>query len=133
MNFNIDTALLCEEVRKEATGKDAVLGLVPNGLYCPDFPASIRAAFWLSVDAADTPVGNHLITLELQGDNDPMPVATFIAPFAINIAGAGKFALHTYPIVFFLTKPGIRKLSWKLDDGEKRYIRDIPFSPMHNV
>jgi hypothetical protein len=46
---DIATVLVCDDVRKEVTGKDILIGVYVGDILVPAFPASLRLAAWLEL------------------------------------------------------------------------------------
>ncbi|WP_059023132.1 hypothetical protein [Acetobacter ghanensis] len=58
--IEIISAIFCDEVRKEASGKDIIIGATPNGVSVLKFPAKIRGSFWLHAKATNVEKNNIL-------------------------------------------------------------------------
>lgn len=142
-SFSIVAAIMCEEVRKELSFRDTILGAVPDGLAIAAFPAAIRCAFWLSLRAEGLGPGVHTLRLLLtQAGSVTAVVHEFRAQFALNAApttgGDGAktsrgFALGTNSDIIQLPQPATLSLWYALDEREPIHFRDIPFEQMQFV
>jgi hypothetical protein len=97
-DFTIESVLICDEVRKEVTNKDIIIGVYGGALLIPSFPAQAPLAVWMEIIAHT--IGRHEIELKIEiagkpggvgikfvldmtGIDDPITMATpqFIIPF----------------------------------------------------
>jgi hypothetical protein len=105
--LDITSVILCEEVRREITTKDILLGVFPGDIASQGFPAQIPVAFWFSFKPSAS--GNMefelrlldqtnaaLIELKseiLVGDNLG-PAAFFTPPLRLQVVKPSKFRLQ---------------------------------------
>lgn len=48
-NFEISAVVICDDVRKEASGKDILIGVYGGGILVPSFPVAIPVAVWMEI------------------------------------------------------------------------------------
>lgn len=131
LQFKVDYAVLCESVSKEVTGKDVLVGAVPNGLMSHSFPVKIRCAFWCVISAYDAESGSHNIQLRVHPKDDlETKIAQFEIQFSIPKRANGRNAFATAPAEILINEPMIAALSWSIDGSELTHLQDIPFQRM---
>lgn len=129
--FKVDYAVLCESVSKEITGKDVLVGAVPNGLMSISFPLKIRCAFWCVITACDAEAGVHNLQLRIHPKDDvKTKIAQFDIQFSVPKRANGRNAFATIPAEVFINEPMVAALSWSIDGSEFAYLQDIPFQKM---
>lgn len=48
-NFKVLNSLVCDEVRREMTGKDIIIGAYGSGITVPNFPILVALAMWCQI------------------------------------------------------------------------------------
>ncbi|MBM9401591.1 hypothetical protein JUN65_08325 [Gluconacetobacter azotocaptans] len=126
--LKIEYAVFCEGVGKEVTGKDILVGAVPDGLMAPTFPMIIRCAFWFVVFAENASGGQHNVRLLLhvKGEQENK-IADFTFGFLIPEGTSGRNAFGTPSVQVTVKEPITATLSWSIDDSDLVFMRDIPF------
>ena len=59
----INAVVVCDDIRREITGKDILIGVYAGNIVVPQFPFKIRLAFWVEYEAERA--GEHIIKLRL--------------------------------------------------------------------
>lgn len=47
--MKVQNAIVCDHVRKEDNGKHLIIGVYPNDILVPDFPATIAPVLWIQL------------------------------------------------------------------------------------
>ncbi|MFT8444880.1 DUF6941 family protein, partial [Acetobacter orientalis] len=78
--FKVISAVVCDEVRREASGKETLIG-VSSGLIRPNsFPCVLRLSFWIQVCGANLEDGQYDMSLSLKKKRHDVP------KYGINIS-----------------------------------------------
>lgn len=133
--FQIEYALLCEGVRKEITGKDIIIGAVPDGLMVAKFPAVVACCFWVVTQAFELPVGMHTVELRLrEKKNENAKVFSFQKlTFQVSSVAGGRAAFSTNVIPVEIDSPFRANLEYSFDGGDFVNIRDVEFIEIPGV
>jgi hypothetical protein len=65
--FELVTAIVCDDIRREKSNKDILIGVYGGGILVQDFPAFINIALWLQIRT--TEIGEHDLLLRITGPN----------------------------------------------------------------
>ena len=110
----IETVLVCDDVRRELSGKDILIGVYSGGIGIPTLPAQMNVAFWITLRApapgtftlslrVNLPQKNPAIDMmTMQIDISPppdmpfsdQPIAVFTPPLPLPITEPGNLELH---------------------------------------
>lgn len=124
----IETVLVCDDVRREQNGKDILIGVYGGDIAIPTLPSPQNFVFWLLLKAQEP--GAFLLTLQA------LLAKTLIAEVKINLeigtkAGADfsseTFSLYTPRFPLVIEKPGdlVIQARWG-KQGEFRSILQKP-------
>lgn len=47
--MKIENVIICDEVRKEDNGKHLIIGVYPNNMLVPEFPANLAPSIWMQL------------------------------------------------------------------------------------
>lgn len=90
--LEIITSVVCDDIRREDTGKDILIGVYSGDILVPRFPANINLAVWLHVRPSKA--GEAKFDFRLVGPHDVQFVqghgeVTFgaVGPGSISLAG----------------------------------------------
>lgn len=83
--FKIDAVVACDDVRKESSGKDILIGVYPAGVTMFPVPGQIRLAFWIRLTGAR----DGDLSVELKAE-PPGSKASFSAKTEIKALPAGS-------------------------------------------
>ena len=109
----IETVLVCDDVRRELSGKDILIGVYSGGIGIPTLPAPINVAFWITLRAhepgtfalslrVNLPHKSPAIDMTMHIDISPppdmpfseQPTAIFTPPLPLMITAPGDLELH---------------------------------------
>ena len=103
-------ALLCDDIRKELSGKDILVGVYTGSLLVQNFPAKITLCLWLDLKIA----GKGEVKTEIRVLN-PAGEQITGGELTVNVAdegeGNGSVALRGMPLN--LEKEGQYKIQWR--------------------
>jgi hypothetical protein len=68
----INAVIVCDDIRKEVTGKDLILGVYTGSVVLGEFPSWFGPAFWIEVDFSETGDFELNFRLSITG-KPPMP------------------------------------------------------------
>lgn len=54
MTIKLKSFVLCDDVRKEVTQKDILIGVYASGISLPQFPLDLSMAFWAEITPSET-------------------------------------------------------------------------------
>jgi hypothetical protein len=89
--------VLCDDIRREISNKDILIGVYSGDIVVPTFPAFINAAFWL--EGVPETLGAHDLQLRVYLKDKP-PVEMKVS---INVSVLGPFGL-TVPTLQILVE-----------------------------
>jgi hypothetical protein len=77
MSISIKNFVLCDDVRKEISQKDILIGVYGSGIILPFFPVNMLMAFWAELLPSDIGVHECAFKFEFPGNEEPLlvPVA----------------------------------------------------------
>jgi hypothetical protein len=107
MDFVIINALVCDDVRREITNKDILIGVYSDGINIPSLPASVNICFWMKVIPKKLGRLSIELKVDLPGNPTPIQVKVEADVLAIN----RPFSLYTPQILYPIMKDGDIKLS----------------------
>lgn len=107
MDFTPETCLICDDVRREITNKDILIGVYAAEINTPALPAQINLSFWLLI----TPKKLGPLSLELKIDLPGAPQPAQIKIDTMVIEPIRPFSLFTPQASYRLLKEGDLKVS----------------------
>ncbi|MCC0013847.1 MAG: hypothetical protein H6881_08220 [Rhodobiaceae bacterium] len=106
MSTKVESIILCEDVRKEITNKEILIGVYSGNIVVKSYPTMLRLNLWVELlpDSigerslhlkVDTPSGNPPIEIDFKMDvNDQItPGAVTIPKLAMNIERDGEIVI----------------------------------------
>jgi hypothetical protein len=110
MDFTIETSLICDDVRREITNKDILIGVYSYGINVPTLPASVNLCFWMLVVPKTSGKLSIEIKIELPGAPSPAllkvegqvttpahPFSMFTPQATYPVFKAGEIKLYVRP------------------------------------
>lgn len=125
----IETALVCDDVRREQSGKDILIGVYTAGIGVPALPSQQRFAFWLMLSAPEP--GAFSLTLRIlapQTTRADVRMELDISPKPDAVFSQEPFALFTPPLLLQITEPGDLELQARW--GERGKFRTLLRKPI---
>lgn len=106
-----NNVILCDDVRREVTGKDIIIGVYGGKVAVGAYPAMISAAIWIELEVdrigridgevqIATPSGNPPVSVVFQID------ATELGPSPLAVGGLPIVLEHDGEITISLREPG---------------------------
>jgi hypothetical protein len=114
-DLSVTAAIICDDVRKEAGGKDILIGVYGGGVLVPSFPCPIQFAIW--IELAPQPIGRLEVDLQARFPGNPMGLGIrFVAEVSGN---DDPVVLHTPQFVTSVSEPGNIEVSIKRPNEEE--------------
>jgi hypothetical protein len=107
--------VVCDDIRREMTGKEILIGVYGSNIAVPSFPAPLNLAFWMQFDSTEATPSPIIVEFQLMGENDAK-FASLAVQLLIAKAGLGTLALPAIPVS--LQIPGNLMLQMKQQGGE---------------
>jgi hypothetical protein len=113
--------VVCDEIRREITGKDFLIGVYSAGVVVPSFPAQLVLSFWIQF-SADGVADSLPLEIKLMGDGD----LTFVHLQAIlRIERIGLGAIGIGPLPVILQIPTALRLQLKQEGGDWVTVQEV--------
>lgn len=112
-NPKIEIVLVCDDVRRELSGKDILIGVYSGSIAFPILPAKMNVAFWITLRApapgtftlslrVNLPQKKPSIDMTMQLDISPppdkpfsdQPIVVSTPPLPLQITEPGNLELH---------------------------------------
>lgn len=71
---SITAVIVCDDIRKEVTGKDILIGVYSGDIIVQDIPATISAAFWFELLPLELGVQRLELRLRLANKEEALPL-----------------------------------------------------------
>lgn len=124
-DFTVSNVIVCDDARKEVTGKDILVGVYSSGINLSALPANVNLSFWMEV--VPKTAGKLVIELriELPG-KETEPQIRIDAD--VNKAGE-SFGLFTPQMPFPISRDGELKLFARpLGQDRWRIVKRVKFA-----
>jgi hypothetical protein len=114
--FDVGAVIICDEIRKEVTGKDILIGVYGGKILVRTIPATIPIAVWMEIEAHD--VG--IIQFELKvGQPGEQRLAEVELELSVS-SHARDIALGTPTLPCLISRDGVIEVSIR-DPGEAEW------------
>lgn len=115
MRTKVSSVILCDDVRKEISNKDILIGVFGGTMVVPSYPAAIRTAIWMELEPQE-PGTRHLdIKIETPSGNPPIEIGFDLDVSEHGTTETTSFMVGGLPIS--LERDGEIVVSVKEDDG----------------
>ena len=125
--MRIHNAIICDQVRKEDTGKHLLLGVYPVDVLVRDFPATIALVLWMQLYVDR----NGEYEVEFRTQNDKKSISRTKA--TMNVKN------HLHPVTIALPSAPIEidgecTLSFQIREKNKRWktVKEVPVKKRPN-
>jgi hypothetical protein len=109
--FEFAATIVCDDVRKEVTNKEILIGVYSGDIVVPSFPAWLPIAFWIEANAKE--VGHQEVDFRLTVlDNKP----PMLIKAGVRVNKLGPLSITISGIQILLEKEGVILLEVK--EGE---------------
>ncbi len=105
INFTVGNVIVCDDVRREMTGKDILIGVYPDGINAAQIPGVITLAFWAELIPTATGTLDVELQIELPDATKPVKVS-----LTANIEQIARFPAIIPPFPYSITTEGHVKL-----------------------
>ncbi len=119
--LQVITAIICDDVRREANGKDILIGVYGSGMRVEAIPHLIMLAFWLELKTFE--IGSHEFSMRIMAPNEAIIFQS--PPTRINVENIGysHMALGGVPVQISTT--GKMEFQVSISGGEWKTVREI--------
>lgn len=131
-DFQCLSVLVCDDVRKEITNKEILVGVYSGNIQVPAMPASILLSFWFEMVSKKT--GPYELTLRIQFPN---PNSKFEFRISGDVPEARTpFSIFTPQGSFIIDREGELKIYGKLPGLDKfellksKTVKYVPFGEL---
>ena len=124
MPIKIQSVIICDDIRKEITGKDILIGVYAGGINVPSYPVTLPLAFWIVLDPEQSSNYKCEITIQSPSGNPPIKMEAEIE--VGQPVGPGILALSKVPIR--IENDGDITVSLKVDDVDFGVVKSTPVS-----
>lgn len=121
MQAEISSVIICDDVRKEVSGKDILIGVFSGGISVPAYPAVLRTALWIEIEPQHVGVINCELKIETPSGNPPFEMGFDLEVIEV---GTAVFVMNGIPLA--LEKDGHVVVTAKLGDGDWREVKRKP-------
>lgn len=73
-DIKITAVVVCDDIRKEVTGKDILIGVYAGDIIVPEFPAVITATFWIEMTPGKLGKSRLRFRIRLANKDEAMPI-----------------------------------------------------------
>jgi hypothetical protein len=127
---SIKSFVLCDDVRKEITQKDILIGVYSSGIMVPFMPAQMQLAFW--AEMLPTQIGQSEFQMRFDPPGGEAPI---VMKFMMEITAVEYSTLAMSGIIIPFTKEGDLVVSISIDGADwvevtrKRASSELPPPP----
>ena len=115
----ITAVVVCDDIRREITGKDLIIGAYASNIVLTQFPFKIRLAFWVEYQAERA--GEHLIKLRMTYTGKTPADVTINA----QIPEAGMATMPLIGLEVNGDAPGVLRIDHFTDDEEWHCVKTV--------
>lgn len=123
MGVDVDfgNAIVCDDVRREITGKDILIGVYPDGINVLQIPGVVILTFW--IELIPKSVGELEIELRVDLPDGTSPLK---GKLAAQISDMGRFPAIFPAFSYNITRAGtVTAFIRSLPDGEWREVKRV--------
>ncbi len=121
LDFNVGAVVACDDVRKEMTGKDLLIGVYPGKLNAAQIPGTVALAFWIEIQP--NKIGSLELDLQVELPDGSSPVNIGMKT---DVIVQDSFSIFIPQIPYPVSIPGNIKLKIKSKaDIEWKEIKEV--------
>jgi hypothetical protein len=109
-------ALLCEDVRREITGKDIIIGVLGTQITTAQFPIAIILNLYMRIRFPNTGMFNT--EFRVLGPPTNQPITAIIKTNMAASSSETDTTINLSGIAFQVLTPGVIKFQWRLEGDE---------------
>src|SRR5690242_20107827 len=100
--FSVGSVIICDDVRKEVSNKEILIGVYGGGILVPSFPVQIPMAVWMEITPEE--IGHFEIDFKITLPGNP---AEFQMRVILDVQTLGESTtIYTPSITCMVGKPG---------------------------
>lgn len=119
-DLKISYAIVCDDIRREDTGKLILIGVYSNDIRCIEFPVQISLSFAIGIHAQKPIKVKSNIRMLVNGEQQHK----LSGEMDVSSAGAGIFVGPQMPVTF--SSPGAYAIQVQVDDSDWVTAVEIP-------
>lgn len=121
MRADVSTVIICDDVRKEISGKDILIGVYSGAVNVPAYPTTFPAAFWIEIEPDGTGSIHCEFTIATPSGNPPMKVG-----FDLDVVEAGTAVFVMGGVPLTLERDGDIVISAKIGNDDEAVVKRKP-------
>ena len=119
-DFQINSVIFCEDIRREITQKDILIGVFSSDIIVHALPARISLAFWIEITPRKPDGIEIFFRLDAPGSESPLEMTLAVE----NTPNQDSIAIYTPPLLCLIEKAGLITLSVKSgQDGQYKVVK----------
>ncbi|MCK9552252.1 hypothetical protein [Aquamicrobium sp.] len=118
MRADISTVIICDDVRKELSGKDILIGVYSGTVNVPAYPTTFPAAFWIEIEPEGAGSIHCEFTIATPSGNPPMKVG-----FDLDVVEAGTAVFVMGGVPLTLERDGDIVISAKIGNADETVVK----------
>lgn len=121
--IEIVSALICDDVRREANGKEIIIGVYGSAVYVPTIPSAIALAVWTRLRFLKA----EEVRIEVRciGDQDHQLLPTLKAIIALPPDVTEPATVVFGPAIINIQNPGNIVFQWRPENGQWNVLASI--------
>jgi hypothetical protein len=118
MRADIVSVIICDDVRKEQSGKDILIGVFSGGIVLPAYPSHLRLAFWIEIQPEAVGEIHCQIKVETPSGNPPIE-----AEFDLGVTEVDTAVIVMGGVPLAFERDGEIVVSAKMGSAEWRVVK----------
>lgn len=121
MRADVSAVIICDDVRKENTGKDILIGVYSGTVNVPAYPTTFPAALWIEIEPEGIGIVRCEFAITTPSGNPPMKVG-----FDLDVRepGTAVFVMGGVPLT--LERDGELVISATIGSDPERVVKRKP-------
>lgn len=121
MRADVSAVIICDDVRKENTGKDILIGVYSGAVNVQAYPTAFRAAFWIEMEPEGTGRVQCEFSIATPSGNPPLKVG-----FDLDVVETGTAVFVMGGVPLTLERDGDIVISAKIGSDAERVVKRKP-------
>lgn len=118
MSVEILSVIICDDVRKEVSQKDILIGVYGGEINVGSYPAPLKLSFW--IETMNKAVGKSDLTFKIESPSGNPPIEISVEMQSSRI-GPGALVLQGLPIL--AERDGNIIISMSINGGESKALK----------
>lgn len=121
MSTRISTVIFCDDIIKELSGKEILIGVYSGNIQVNSYPAQLRLSLWIEFEADAPDQGHWELQVATPSGNPPIQV-----DFDMEVKSAGSSSMSMVGLPVRLESDGEIAVSSRRDTGDWRIVKRKP-------